>query len=315
MISLCLVDLRTSTGSLEPAAPFDFGVSLAFLEAFAPVQDDQEIGEDRFRKAVVVGDEPAVFELRDEGSVEAPALRFSVWSRAGGAAVERAAARQAGFMLSLDDELAPFYEIARGDPGFAAVIEELYGLHHVKLPSAFEAACWAVLASHCPMPVARKMKRALVERFGPSLAVDSADYRAFPTQPMLAQADRAELEAVIGNSRRAGYLGNVVEAFADIDDDFLRSAPWDEAEARLRSIKGVGEWSAAFTLLRGLGRMERMPLGMKPMLAALEQLYGDRTTMQEIAERYGPWLGYWAFYLRVATGRRGRAGPGRRAAR
>lgn len=46
---------------------------------------------------------------------------------------------------------------------------------------------------------------------------------------------------------------------AAVADEMLRTAPYTEVEAWLCSINGVGAWSAAFVLLRGLGRMAHIP--------------------------------------------------------
>ncbi len=110
-----------------------------------------------------------------------------------------------------------------------------------------------------------------------------------------------EYAMVIGNERRAEYLSAVVSALATADEDFLRMGPYDEAEAWLRGIKGIGAWSAAFILLRGLGRMERMLLDLKPFLAVLPRVYGPNETMESLSHRYGVHFGYWGIYLRTAT--------------
>ncbi len=77
-------------------------------------------------------------------------------------------------------------------------------------------------------------------------------------------------------------------------------------EAWPRSIKGIGEWSADFIMVRGLGRMERVPLTEKRLVEAASKVYGlgeelSRDALQRLADKYGQWQGYWAHYLRVAS--------------
>jgi len=108
---------------------------------------------------------------------------------------------------------------------------------------------------------------------------------------------------VIGNARRTEYLRAAAWAFGDVDDGWLRSAPYDEVEAWLRGITGIGAWSASFILLRGLGRMERVPVGERRLLEAARRIYGrdlSEEGLHRIAEGYGAWQGYWAHYLRAA---------------
>jgi DNA-3-methyladenine glycosylase II len=111
---------------------------------------------------------------------------------------------------------------------------------------------------------------------------------------------------VIRNDRRAEYLIATARAFSEVDDEFLKSAPDEEVEAWLRNIKGIGEWSATFIMVRGLGRMEYIPLTETRLIEAASKVisYGEelsREDLKRLAERYGQWQGYWAHYLRVGT--------------
>src|SRR5439155_10812158 len=124
-----------------------------------------------------------------------------------------------------------------------------------------------------------KMKRALVERFGGNIIVENRTYWAFPELNHLTLASQEEFAVLIKNERSAHYLYEVVQALSQLDEDFLRTAPYDEAEAALLAIKGIGPWSAAFILLRGLGRMERLPLDIKPLQDAYKKLYRPEVTM------------------------------------
>ncbi len=123
---------------------------------------------------------------------------------------------------------------------------------------------------------------------------------------MLAQADPAELENLIRNERKSAYLAAASSAFADVDEQWLRSGDYDEVETWLRAISGIGAWSAGFILIRGLGRVERITPN-KPLLEAAARAYGEPITpprFEELATRYGDTSGYWAFYLRTGAGDR-----------
>src|SRR6266508_4138566 len=76
-----------------------------------------------------------------------------------------------------------------------------------------------------------------------------------------------------------------------------RAAPYAEVEDWLRAIKGLGAWSATFVLLRGLGRMDQLPVGEARLGEAVAKVYGRAlldTELAAIAERYGAYRGYWA---------------------
>jgi DNA-3-methyladenine glycosylase II len=150
------------------------------------------------------------------------------------------------------------------------------------------------------------MKGALTERLGVGITVDGATHRAFPEPARLAAVAPDELAHAIGNGRKAGFLHAAATAFSTVDESFLRTAAYDDVEGWLRRIPGIGAWSAAFVLLRGLGRMERVTVANEAkLLETTSRVYGQgqphaRVEAQAIAERYGPWQGYWAHYLRVA---------------
>lgn len=297
----------TADGVVHPVPPFDFGRSLAFLDAFAPARGEQVLGERALTKAVAVGGGAVAFRLRSTGGVDRPALAYTLFSdRPIDPARRRAAVDRLTFFLSLSDDLGPFYAIARDDPDFAPVLGRLHGYHQVKLLTPFENACWAVLTQRTPMVVAGAAKQALVRAYGHCLEVDGEAHSAFPEAAALATVLEDELAAEVRNARKGRYLAAVARAFAQVEEAWLRTAPYDAVEAWLRAIDGLGPWSAGFVLLRGLGRMERAPLTDRGLADAAARVYGDAPPMTaqrlgRLAERYGPWQGYWAHYLRAAA--------------
>ncbi|SRR6266446_939231 len=299
--------LYTATGHITPTPPFDFAQSLHFLGYFAPMQHEHTLSAHTLTKAIYADGQVIVFQLTSTGTIEAPQLAYTLYSQQPiDASTRSAAIDRITFFLSLADDLRPFYLTGRSDPNFAAIIEQLYGYHQVKFVTPFESACWAILSQRNLLTVAQKMKQALAERFGGSLDVDGTIYWAFPEPAPLALVSEGELADVIGNIRKGEQLSAVARAFSEVDEEFLRTASYDEVETWLRKIKGIGTWSAQFILLRGLGRTEHVPLSEKKLLQAVSRTYGrgqemTSETLQRIADQYSTWQGYWAHYLRVAS--------------
>lgn len=298
------MSLYSESGRLYPTSPFALAQSLRFLGLFKPTQDEQSLAGQSLTKAISIDGRAIAFRIQSEGTAETPQLAYTLYSEQPlSAATSQAAAERIAFFLSLDDDLRPFYAIGRADPAFTPVIEQLYGYHQVKFLTPFENACWAILSQRTQLPVARKAKDALTAQFGRAIEVEGTTYAAFPEPAELAAADPVAIASAVGNERQAAYLPGVARAFRDGDEKFLRTARYEEVEAWLRQIKGIGTWSAAFILLRGLGRMERAPLDEVKLLSAARRVYGPEQTadsLQKIAERYGQWQGYWAHYLRAA---------------
>jgi len=293
-------------GFLSPKAPFDFSKSLDFLRDFPPMRDDQKIDELSLTRAVCIGGQTVVFNVRCTGTIKNPRLKYALSSdRPLTPGVRDAVVDRIGFFLSLSDDLEQFYRIGYGDVDFAPALQRLYGLHQVKFLTPFESACWAVLSQRYPAAAAQRTKQAITEKFGTGLEINGQRYVAFPDPYRLAYVKEDDLDALVRNQRKTQFLIGVAKAFAEKDERFLRTAKYDEVEKWLSEIQGIGEWSSKLILLRGLGRMEKIAVE-KRLLRAASKVYGRGRTLtqnvlDQMAEKYGPWKGYWAYYLRTAA--------------
>jgi DNA-3-methyladenine glycosylase II len=292
-------------GMLSPHPPFDFQKSLEFIGAFMPTKGEQTLADLSLTRAVRVNEQPFVFCVTSTGTLEKPQVRFELFSDAPiNESEQMALCHRIESYLSLNDDLREFYQVGKEDPHFAPVINQLYGYHQVKFLTPFENACWAIISQRNLMTVSRKMKAALTETYGSKLDVEGVSYRAFPDAGQLVTADESELRQVIGNVWKAQGIRSIARAFDDVDEHWMETADYEEVYRWLRSIKGIGEWSASFILLRGLGRREQAPLNDKWLLEAASKVYGRTITVddiQQLAKPYGQWQGYWAHYLRAAT--------------
>ncbi|HLZ60140.1 MAG TPA: hypothetical protein VKR06_24585 [Ktedonosporobacter sp.] len=299
-------NLSTIAGTLTPRAPFDFAKTLGFLGYFTPTEGEQKLSTAAMTKAVTLNGRAVAFELHSTGTVQEPALAYTLFSERPLTAVEHEAIRdRIRFFLSLDDDLQPFYTIGLADPHFAPVIQHLYGLHQPKFLTPFEIACWAVLVQRNPMAIAHRTKMALVERWGTSITLPSGTCYAFPEPEQLASVDADELATIVRNTRKVEYLRSVIQFFNEADEQFLRTGDYAEVAARIRAIRGIGEWSSYFILIRGLGRMEYTPFGEKEQLKAASDVYNQgqpltTADVQRLVEPYGSTQGHWAFYVRNA---------------
>ncbi len=290
---------------MKPIAPFDFSKSLEFLSDFSPMQNEQEVKSSTFTKAVQVKGKTIAFEVVDEGTIENPKLKFTGYSEAKFTDEDKElVADRINFFLSLQDNLKEFYEIAKKDECIQPAIKQFYGHKQVKFLTPFEIACWAILNQRIPMSVAHKMKENIVNKVGGQIKVKGVEYHSFP-EPSNLVAASADLAEMVPNKRKAEYLSSVAEAFSLVDEQWLRVAPYDEVHDWLTDIKGIGDWSANFVLIRGLGRMEELS-NVEPRLAfdAAKIYKGKDEQMNneevcQIAEKYGKWKGYWAYYLRI----------------
>lgn len=291
---------RTSL-ALPVTPPYDFRRSVEYLDAFAPASD----GTARRREAVLTGGfapEPFVARLHaDECGLVRARVEWVEEPGDGNAVAERLDS-----FLSLSDDLSPLYAAAASDPAFARVVADLRGYHHVRFPSPFEAACWAVISRRTPTPTALRRKRSLAESLGRVVAVDAEDatLRLFPTPGRVAAAPERVRETLDDETARA-----VLAAAEAFEEEDLASLSSRNLVARLCEVRGFDPRSATFVARRGFGRASLLPVRERRLRAAVADLYGlDDATDDDIvrlSDAYGDHRGYWAHYVRAWASLRG----------
>src|SRR5260370_39605263 len=74
--------LTTVSGTIQPAAPFDFSRTLDFLDMFTPMQREQTMQAHILTKAIMVGGQTVAFRVQSGGTVDAPRLDHTLHSNA-----------------------------------------------------------------------------------------------------------------------------------------------------------------------------------------------------------------------------------------
>ncbi|WP_067823661.1 DNA-3-methyladenine glycosylase family protein [Actinomadura kijaniata] len=291
---------RTTETVLPAVPPFDFAATLRFLDGFALAADAQEVTGGTLVRAVRAGGRTVLARVTAEGGAAVRCVLHADGPLDPGTAGEANA--RIAFSLSLADDLTGFYAIGRDDPDFAPVLERLHGYHQAKFPTPLECLVWSILTQRNGLTVTLRAHRALGREIGNTVVLDGTAYTAFPEAEQLAALSPGRIAELVGNQRKGPYLHGAVRGWLDLDEEWLRTAPYAEARKALLGLPGVGEWAAAFILLRGLGRTDETPNERK-LLDPAARVYGRELTMaqvQKLGERYGRWAGYWAHYLRAA---------------
>jgi DNA-3-methyladenine glycosylase II len=291
--------MHTATFRLRPKPPFDFDAAARFLTSFPATAGDQFSAGGQVVKAFREDGLTTVVRLTSAGTVEEPELVGDVLAerRISARALARLVDR-VGFWLGADDDLTDFYK--RADDVFAGLVDRLHGYHQVKFPSPLENLVWAILVQRTPQHAARTMRAGLLAQFGGDLRLDGVDAVAFPDLDQMRSLSPRRLEQAVGSPSKAARLQAAVAAFAQVDEEFLRSGDYGEVKRFLLDIPGIGPSSASFVLIRGLGRAEELAVDDETAAAA-RQVYGldvGPAELRALAQPYGPWQGYWAHYLR-----------------
>jgi AraC family transcriptional regulator of adaptative response / DNA-3-methyladenine glycosylase II len=188
------------------------------------------------------------------------------------------------------------------DPILAPLVNKRPGLRVPGAWDGFELAIRAVLGQQITVPQAVRLAGRLVAAHGERMrAADDGLTHVFPRPEKLAVANLATLG--MPKSRAATLCA--VAAAVIADSDLLgASHGLDEAIERLRSIRGVGEWTAQYIALRQLREPDAFPAADIGLMRALVNDYGRRPAADELlalAEKWRPWRAYAAQHLWAAA--------------
>lgn len=162
---------------------------------------------------------------------------------------------QVAQVLSVDVDLAPFYAYARTDSTLWQILQPVVGLHWVRVPTVFEALMTTIIEQQIAWTAAQKAQRWLVEWGGQHIPHNGRTYYAFPTPAQIAAATPEIFTPMKITFRRMGVMIAIAQQVAEgtLDLEAIRQMPADAAYQALVSLKGVGHWTAAWTLQRAWG--------------------------------------------------------------
>jgi DNA-3-methyladenine glycosylase II len=199
-------------------------------------------------------------------------------------------------LLGAEFDLDEFYGFAAGEPVLATLVGELRGLRPPIAVEPFETVVTSITAQQVSLRAAFAIRNRLVERFG----VRAEHAYAFPTRERLAASDPEELFTLGFSRRKAEYVTGL--ARSDLDLHALGLLPDDEVKAALRTLPGIGEWTADWFLARHLARPRAWPAGDLGVRKAVSRFYGDGRDLttdevRAIGERFHPFQNLTAHYL------------------
>jgi AraC family transcriptional regulator of adaptative response / DNA-3-methyladenine glycosylase II len=207
-------------------------------------------------------------------------------------------------VFDLASDPATIASALRGDPLLAPLVRRRPGLRIPGAWDAFECAVRAVVGQQVSVAAGRTLLTRLVERAGPKLARPTGGLtRLFPSPAALASADLRGLGLVPARARTVAALAGAVA-----DGSLVLDGPADEVRAALVALPGVGEWTAEYVALRGLGEPDAFPAADLVLRRAAGA--GRALTPRALAARaeaWRPWRGYAAVHLWEATASRARS--------
>jgi len=183
-------------------------------------------------------------------------------------------------------------------------VKKYYGYRIIGQPDLFESLVWAVLGQQINVQFAYTLKQRFVENFGERLSWKGQDYFLFPTPERVASLCDADLLPLQFSRQKNKYTVNIAEAFANggISKDKLRGIPLQEAKEILMNIKGIGNWTANYALMKTFRYPDAFPLEDAGIHNAIKNLKGMKKKpsldqVKRIFKKYKGWEAYATLYL------------------
>jgi DNA-3-methyladenine glycosylase II len=206
--------------------------------------------------------------------------------------------------LDLDTDLAPFYALAQKDVVLKSLVSSYDGLRLVGINDLFEAICWAIIGQQINLTFAYTLKKRWVENFGESFDYQGVKYYLHPSFQTVSADIEADLLKIQFSKQKAKYVIEIAQAMqnGDISAEKLQKQTFEEARLSLCQVKGIGNWTANYVLMKSLRHREAFPLedvGLHNALKNQLQL-NQKPNLLEIkalAQNWQGWEAYATFYL------------------
>ena len=284
---------------LQTPREFSFQLCLDFLKR-SPKELLHQLRDESVVKAVRMGDEVVVFMVTSQKNQ----LNISFLTKEPEEALKQKISAYVREWFDLDTDLKPFYDMAEKDRLLKDLITRFYGYRIVGQPDLFESLVWAVLGQQINLGFAYTLKQRFVQTFGERLALGDQEYFLFPSPETVSVITPEKLLDLQFSTQKSRYTIAIAEAFADgtLSKEKIRSLPLQEAKHQLMKIKGVGNWTANYALMKTFHHPDAFPLedaGLHNAIKNLKNL-GRKPTLAEVVKifkKYKGWEAYATLYL------------------
>ena len=187
------------------------------------------------------------------------------------------------------------------DPALASLVAARPGLRVPGAWDGFELAVRAVLGQQITVPAAIVLAGRLTRDHGEALTVAYPGFEGlthvFPSAEQLGAADLSGLPMPRARSSALSSLARAVAADPTL---VTPRGSLEEAIATLKSLAGIGEWTAQYIAMRQLREPDAFPAADIGLMRAMADADGTRPSAAALldhAERWRPWRAYAAQHL------------------
>ncbi|MBT1696208.1 DNA-3-methyladenine glycosylase [Fulvivirgaceae bacterium PWU4] len=278
---------------------FSYEMNFQFLER-SPRELLHRVENNSVVKLLKAGDEKVLFRIRPgDGKLMLDFLNGTPSAEA--KSFVRAYVTE---WFDLETDLKPFYTMASGDKILKALVDRFYGYRIMGQPDLFESIVWAVLGQQINLQFAYTLKQRFVEQFGERLFWNEQSYFLFPTARLVAELKDEVLLPLQFSRQKSRYTITIAEAFAsgELSKEKLKGLTLEDAKEKLMKIKGVGNWTANYALMKTFRYRDAFPLEDAGVHNAIKNLkkMDRKPTLDEVRKffkKYKGWEAYATLYL------------------
>ncbi len=245
---------------LEPVPPFRLDLTVWTLRRRADNAVDRWDGQSYRRVLLLPAGlvEVTVVQVRPP---EAPRLRVAVEGQRLHSPLRTAVTSALSRLLGLHVDLAAFYRFAARQGPLGGLARRFRGMKPPRFATLFEGLVNAIACQQVTLTLGIRLLNRLAASYGAAPPGGDEAVHAFPRPDDLASLRPDQL-------RRLGFSRQKARAMIELARSITRGhwhldeiAELSDTQAveRLRTLRGVGRWTAEYVLLRGLGRTNVFP--------------------------------------------------------
>jgi AraC family transcriptional regulator of adaptative response / DNA-3-methyladenine glycosylase II len=283
---------------LPYAPPYDWDAMLGFLAARAINGLEAVDGKGCYHRSIALDGAQGAICVKPDG--RGRGLRVTI--RFPRIASLVTIVRRVRRIFDLSADPLAINEDLTQDPLLARMVARRPGLRVPGAWDGFEVAVRAILGQQITVTAASKLAAKLVAAYGESLRPRYGDglTHTFPTPERMVQADLRPLGMP---AARAQALSSLAGAAAADQNLFSLTQTLESAIAKLRSLRGIGDWTAQYIAMRVLREPDAFPAADIGLMRALTPSGGGRPSASGViarAEVWRPWRAYAAQHLWTA---------------
>jgi DNA-3-methyladenine glycosylase II len=257
-----------------------------------------------WRRVLVIDNEPLETAVKQRQDSERARLKVTLSGNHISEHAKRNVSTLLRQMFGLRNDLTAFYRLAAQNRRLAPLAQRFNGLKPPRFPSVFEGLVNAIACQQLSISTGIMILNRLAKLCGPTVSNEGTLHYGFPQPADILRLSPDTLRSIGFSFAKARSLLEVAQVAESgrLQQENLKKLNDPQLLALLMAFPGIGRWTAEYTLLRGLGRIDVFPgddVGARNRLAEwlgrVEPM--DYHTVQRAVRPWHPYSGFVYFHL------------------